>query len=296
MRTARPWPARSRHFQGAWFVLPAAVFFALFNFYPMLQAAYLSLTDFNLVSPPRFIGVDNYLGLLSDERFKTAFSNTIVFMIGTTVPIWFLSLGVAIGLRRERRLQGLLQTMYFLPVVLSGASVAVAWKVLFNPYGLINSLLGPFTDDPIRWLTSSTWAPIAMILVTIWQELGFYTVIFMAALQQVPKDFYEAARLDGASESSLLRHITLPLIRPALLLVMVLSLIDGFQAFTYQFILTRGGPSDATNVLSLYIYSSAFSYLRMGAAAAMAVIMVVVIVGLTWAQMRLVKAEEVAYD
>lgn len=279
-----------------WFIVPACAFFVVFNFYPMAQAAYLSLTDFNLISPPRFIGIGNYLALLSDERFLTAFRNTIVFMLGTTVPLWVLSLAVAIGLRRERRLQGLLQTLYFIPVVLSGVSVAVAWKVLYNPFGLINSLLGPFTDEPIRWLTSATWAPIALILLTLWQELGFYIIIFMTALQQIPKDFYDAARIDGASEGRLLRYITLPLIKPAMLLVMVLSLIHGFQTFTYQFILTRGGPSDATNVLSLYIYSSAFSYLRMGAAAAMSLVMVTIIVVLTWSQMRIVRAEHVSYD
>ena len=295
MRSFRIRQAR-RRWRGVWFVVPACAFFLLFNFWPMAQAAYLSLTDFNLVSPARFVGIDNYVGLASDERFLTAFRNTIVFMLGTTVPLWVLSLGVAIGLRRERRLQGLLQTIYFVPVVLSGVSVAVAWKVLYNPFGLVNSLLGPFTDEPIRWLTSATWAPIALILLTIWQELGFYIIIFMAALQQIPKDFYDAARIDGASEGGLIRHITLPLIKPAMLLVMVLSLIHGFQTFTYQFILTRGGPSDATNVLSLYIYSSAFSYLRMGAAAAMSLVMVVIIVVLTWSQMRVVRAEEVSYE
>lgn len=296
LQSFRVRPTTARRWRGVWFILPAGAFFLIFNFYPMAQAAYLSLTDFNLVAPPKFVGFDNYLALGTDERFLTAFRNTIVFMLGTTVPLWVLSLAVAIGLRRERRLQGLLQTLYFIPVVLSGVSVAVAWKVLYNPFGLINSLLGPFTDEPIRWLTSATWAPIALILLTIWQELGFYIVIFMTALQQVPRDFYDAARIDGASEGGLLRHITLPLIKPAMLLVMVLSLIHGFQTFTYQFILTRGGPSDATNVLSLYIYQSAFSYLRMGAAAAMSLVMVAIIVVLTWSQMRIVRAEEVSYD
>jgi len=276
--------------------VPALLFFAVFNFYPMVRAFYLSLTEYNLVSPAEFVGAANYVALLGDDRFVKAFGNTILYMVGTTVPLWVLALGVALGLHRQRRLQGLLQTMYFLPVVLSGVSVAVAWKVLYHPYGLVNSLLGPVTEEPIRWLASPTWAPVAMILLTVWQELGFYVVIFMAGLQQIPREFYDAGRLDGASGPGLLRHITLPLLRPAMVLVMVVSLVHAFQAFTYQFILTRGGPSDATNVLSLYIYSSAFSYLRMGAAAAMSIVMMVVIITLSLAQMRLVRAEETSFD
>lgn len=290
------WVRASRRFRGVWFVVPAVVFFALFNFYPMARALYLSLTEYDLVSPPRFVGLGNYLALLDDARFAKAFGNTVVYMVGTTIPMWVIALAVALGLRAQRRLQGALQLMYFLPVVLSGVAVAVAWKVLYHPYGLVNSLLGPFTDEPVRWLTSATWAPLALIVLTVWQEVGFYVVILMAGLQQIPRDFYEAARIDGAAGRQLLRHITLPLLRPALLLVMVVSLVHGFQTFTYQFILTRGGPSDATNVLSLYIYSSAFSYLRLGAAAAMSIVMMAVIILLTLVQMRVVRADETSYD
>lgn len=287
---------RRSELSGLWFVAPAALFFVVFNFYPLLRALFLSLTEYNLVSPPRFVGLENYLALLEDDRFIKAFGNTILYMAGTTIPMWILALGVALGLHQQRRFQGLLQTMYFLPVVLSGVSVAVAWKVLYHPYGLVNSLLGPVTNEPIRWLTSETWAPVAMIVLAIWQELGFYVVIFMAGLQQIPKEFYDAGRLDGAGGGQLVRHVTLPLLRPAMVLVMVVSLVHGFQTFTYQFILTGGGPSDATNVLSLYIYSSAFSYLRMGAAAAMSIVMMIVIVMLTLAQMRLIRAEETSFD
>lgn len=290
------WVRASRRFRGVWFVVPAVAFFALFSFYPMARAFYLSLTEYDLVSPPRFVGLGNYLALLDDARFAKAFGNTVVYMVGTTIPMWVIALAVALGLRAQRRLQGALQLMYFLPVVLSGVAVAVAWKVLYHPYGLVNSLLGPFTDEPVRWLTSATWAPLALIVLTVWQEVGFYAVIFMAGLQQIPRDFYEAARIDGAAGRQLLRHITLPLLRPALLLVMVVSLVHGFQTFTYQFILTRGGPSDATNVLSLYIYSSAFSYLRLGAAAAMSIVMMAVIILLTLVQMRVVRADETSYD
>lgn len=287
---------RLPHLAALWFIAPALGFFAVFNFYPTLRAFYLSLTEYDLVSPPRFVGASNYLALLEDERFLKAFGNTIVFMAGTTVPLWILSLAVALGLHQQRRFQGLLQTMYFLPVVLSGVSVAVAWKVLYHPYGLVNSVVEPLSGEPIPWLTSATWAPLALIIVTIWQEIGFYTVIFMAGLQEIPREYYEAARLDGASGRQLIRHITLPLLRPAMILVMVVSLVHGFQTFTYQFILTRGGPSDATNVLSLYIYQTAFSYLRMGAAAAMSIVMMVVIVLLTLGQMRLVRSGQVSYD
>lgn len=292
----RPRSLRSRERTGLWFILPALGFFILFNFVPMARAFYLSLTEYNLVSPPRFVGADNYLALLGDDRFLKAFANTIVYMLGTTVPIWILSLGIALGLRLEGRLQGLLQAIYFLPVVLAGVPIAVAWKVLYHPYGLVNSLLGPFTDEPIRWLTSSTWAPIALIAMTVWQEVGFYAIVFMAGLQQIPRDYYEAGRIDGGSGLRLFRHITLPLLRPAMLLVTVVSLVHGFQTFTYQLILTKGGPSDATNVISLYIYSSAFSYLRIGAAAAMSIVMMVVIIILTFVNMRLVRADDTSYD
>ncbi|GIK37165.1 MAG: sugar ABC transporter permease [Anaerolineae bacterium] len=280
---------------GLTFVLPALLFFIIFDFYPMLRAFYLSLTDYNLLASPQFVGLENYATLLADKRFVRAVSNTAGYMLGTTMPLWVLSLGAALLFNRRFRGRGFFQLLYFTPVVLSGVPVAMVWRVLFHPKGLINAALSPFIAEPLPWLTSAALAPLALIIMTIWQEVGFYFIIFLAGLQDIPEELYEAARIDGASNWQAFWRITLPLLKPTSLFVMIISFIHAFQSFGNQYVLTRGGPSDATNVIALHIYSTSFTSLRLGYAAAMSLVMFAVIIAFTLVQMRLVRAEEVGY-
>jgi len=180
-------------------------------------------------------------------------------------------------------------------VVVSGVVVAIVWRGLYNPYGPINATLGPLFGLWPTWLTSRTLAPWAIIIMSVWQSVGFYMVIFIAGLQDIPDVFYDAAKVDGANGLQALWHVTLPLLRPTVLLVMVVTLINCFQSFTYQYVMTKGGPSDATTVIGLYVYLNGFSYMRMGYAAAVSLVLFAIIMALTLVQLRVGRSEEATY-
>ncbi len=288
-------PNRRRNLFGLLFVAPAVIFFGVFNLYPMARAFYVSLTSYDLLTPPRFIGLENYAYLLQDDRFRIALTNTFLFMIGTTVPLWVFSLGIALVMARQFRFKELYRTLYFMPVILSGVVVAIVWSLLYQENGLINTALSPFVKGTLFWLTSDQLAPWSIIIMAVWQGLGFYMVIFLAGLQNIPADLYAAASIDGANAWGRFRYITLPLIRPTALFVTVISLIGGFQTFTYQYVMTQGGPGDATNVIALLIYSAAFSYLKIGLASAMSMVMFAIIMILTLIQFRVLRTDNLSY-
>jgi len=293
----RPWwnIYNRRRLWGLIFVLPALTFFALFAFYPMANAFYISLTEYRLISPPVFSGLENYAHLLEDQRFRISLGNTFLFVAGSAVPIWVISLALALLLAGRFWGRNFVRTLYFVPVIISGVVVSMVWRVLYHPYGPVNALLGPLLGFAPNWLTQRNLAPWAIVAMNVWQSVGFYMLIFIAGLQNIPEVFYDAAKVDGANRRQLLRHITLPLLKPTTLFVMVISLIDGFQSFTYQYMLTKGGPSDATNVIALYIYQNAFQYLNMGYASALSLVMFVIIMVLTLVQLRIVRSEEGLY-
>jgi multiple sugar transport system permease protein len=284
-----------RQMWGLVFVSPVMIFFTIFAFYPMLSAFYYSLTDYNLLKPPVFNGLASYERLFTDGRFLIALKNTFVYAIGSAIPIFVVSLGLALVFSREFRGRNLLRTLYFAPVILAGVVVAMVWRVIYHPYGPLNSILGPLLNIAPNWLTDRSLAPWSIIGINVWQSVGFYMIIFIAGLQAIPQDFYDAAKVDGANRWQSFWHITLPLLKPTSLFVMVITLINSFQAFTYQYVMTKGGPSDATNVIGLYVYQSAFQYLRMGYAAAMSVVLFIIIIVLTLIQLRVTRSEEVSY-
>ena len=301
VRSARrrpPWrlsPSQRRNVFGLLFVLPAVGFFGLFNLYPMARAFYISLTSYDLLTPPQFIGLENYIYLWGDDRFHIALLNTFLYMVGTTVPLWILSLGVALVMARNFRFKELYRTLYFMPVILSGVIVSIVWSLLYQQNGLISAALSPFVHGTIYWLTSAQLAPWSIIIMAVWQSLGFYMVIFLAGLQNIPADLYAAASIDGANALARFRYVTLPLLKPTALFVTVISLISGFQTFTYQYVMTQGGPGDATNVIALHIYSTAFSFLKMGLASAMSLVMFVIIMILTLVQFRVLRTDNLSY-
>jgi multiple sugar transport system permease protein len=284
-----------RKLWGLFFVSPALVFFIIFAFYPMASALYYSLTDYQLLRPPVLVGLDQYQRMLTDSRFILALKNTFVYAFGSSIPVWILSLIMALIFVRNIPGRNFLRVLYFAPVIVSGVVVAMVWRVIYHPYGPVNAVLGPLAGIAPNWLTERSLAPWAVIAIHVWQSLGFYIVLFMAGLQEIPQEYYDAAKVDGATSWQSFLNVTLPLLKPTTLFVMVITLISSFQAFTYQYVMTKGGPSDATNVIGLYIYQNAFSYLRMGYAAAISFILFVIIMTLTLIQLRISRSEDVSY-
>jgi multiple sugar transport system permease protein len=281
---------------GILFVAPAMLFFLVFSFYPMVNGFYLSLTQYTLLKPPVFIGLDNYIGLASNDQFINGLKVTSLFVLGTTIPKWLISLGLALLFMREFRGREVFKTLYFTPTLLSAVVVSLVWKLLLHPNGLVSALAGPILRQPeIFWLADPWLTPLALIVVDDWAGIPFFMVIWMAGLVSIPKDFYEAALIDGAGRWQAFWHITFPLLRPTTLFVVVISTINSFQAFSLQYIMTRGGPSNVTTTIALLVYNYGFNYFKMGEAATMSVFMFVVIIILTFIQIRSIRAEETSY-
>jgi multiple sugar transport system permease protein len=277
-----------RNLWGFLFALPAMILFVVFAGYPILQTFYLSLFDYDLASPPVFVGLENFEDILiSSNIFLNSVRFTFVYAIGTYIPTLIIALLLALALNTRIRFRSTLRLIYFIPVVISWVIVAVIWKLMFHQNGLVNSFLDVFNIPPVNWLLDQGSAPLAIIIPSIWKELGFYMVIFLAGLQTIPTVYYEASKIDGASSFQSFRFITLPLLRPTIVLTIVIAIIDGLKIFIPPFVMTQGGPAGETRVMSLIIYQTAFAFNRFGRASAMAVVLFVIILVLTLIQRRL---------
>jgi multiple sugar transport system permease protein len=271
-------------------IAPAALFFAIFVLYPVANAFWVSLTSWDLVSAPRFVGLKNYWLLLEDDDFKSSLLISLTYTFGTLAFELPLSLLLATLLDRRVRGRGFYQAVIFTPVVLSVVAVSMIWRAVFAPVGgLYLIFTGPFGVTNLQWLNSATLAMPALIIVAVWKNVGYYMVVFLAGLQTIPRSLYEAARLDGAGSWRVFRAISLPLLRPYFLFVVVVSIIRTMQSFSAVYTLTDGGPAGATKVLPYLIYENAFSFNRMGYASAMAVVMFCGLLGLTAIQFRLLR-------
>jgi multiple sugar transport system permease protein len=279
---------------GLFFVSPALLFFAVFSFYPMFSALYYSMTDYNMVSPPNFIGLAQYLAIFYDPRFAVSLKNTFVYALGSSLRV-VISLGLALVFVRDFWGRNFLRTLYFAPVIIAGVVVSMVWRVIYNPFGPINATLGMWLGIAPFWLTTRSLAPWAIIIINIWQSIGFYMILFIAGLQAIPQDFYDSAKVDGANAWNRFWYVTLPLLKPTTLFVVAITFINSFQGFTYQYVMTKGGPNDATNVIALYVYQNAFEFLKMGYASALSVILFIIIMTLTLIQLRISRSEEVSY-
>jgi ABC-type sugar transport system permease subunit len=283
--------------RAAWlFMGPSVIILAAFVVYPMTQAAYLSLTDYDVLTPARFIGLDNYRELVGDPAFRRALLNTLYYAAVTTPVSVALALGCAILLNRRFPLRGLGRTAVFLPVVVGLAVVAIAWSFLLDPdIGLLSYWLGKvgLTSEQ-GWLRDPDLAMPAVMLVGIWKNIGFYMVIYLAGLQSIPGELYEAAKLDGARGWGRFRNVTWPLLANQTLLVLILCATATLQAFDQIYVMTRGGPFFRTETLVMLIYRQGFSEFRFGYAAAIswvlvALILVLSLVQLLWFRRRRVE-------
>ncbi len=275
---------------GVWFVAPALTAIALFFFVPVAASLALSLTDFDLyaladLSSLRFVGPRNYARIAADATFWTALRNTAWFVVlGTPLGI-AVSLGAALLLQsRLVRWKALFRTLYFLPVVTTLVAVAVVWRFLYHPrVGLLNRALGALGVPPLDWLGEPALAMPAIVAMSVWKSFGFNMVIFVAGLQAIPERLYEAARLDGAGPWQQFRHVTLPGLAPTLAFVALLTLIGNFQLFAEPYVMTQGGPGDATRSLVLLLYEQGFRWWNLGHAAALAFVLFALVLGLSLA-------------
>jgi len=273
-------------------LLPTLAIIVIFRFFPMLQAFYISLTEYDLIRPPKFIWFSNFIDLVRDPLFLNSARVSITYVVFSCVPVWGLSLALAVLFNREIRAKNYFRSAAFMPVVMPAVVNAVVWTFMYHQDGVVNTILGWFGLDPIPWLRSSKWALWAVIIIGIWRATPYYMVIFLAGLQAIPQRYYEAAQIDGASGWSQFRHITLPLLKPTTLLVMVMSVIVAMKVFAVPLIMTGGGPADSTRVLPLFIYQTAFEFFKMGRAAAMSVFLFAAVMVFTVFQIRLFSGGE----
>ena len=272
------------------FVAPNLAAVAVFMLFPLGFSLYMSFQDWDLFTAPKFVGLRNFVNLFtSDPLFVIALRNTVVFTVGTIVPTVLISLAVAGVLNRKVKGIGIFRTIVFLPLAVSSVVVAVVWQFVFNTdNGLLNIMLGWVGIGPIPWLVDPKWAMVSLCLVSVWRSVPFATVILLAAMQGIPGDVYEAAKLDGAGEVRQFVSITVPLIRGALSFVVVISIIHAFQAFDLVYVLTgrNGGPETATYVFGIMLFQHAFAFLEFGYASALAWVMFAILLILTVLQLR----------
>lgn len=277
-----------RKWWGLVFVMPVVVFFAVFSVFPVLFGVAISLTDYNLLDPPEWVGLQNYEALLSDNLFRVALRNTLVFVLGATLPVWVLSLLAALLFDQAFRGREFLKTLFFLPVLPPVVVVGVVWRMLLHPNGIMTFFAGGLRGiTEIPWLADTVLAPIAMIVVHDWAVVPFFMLIWLAGLAGIPKELREAAHIDGATAWQTFWRVELPQLRATAVLVAALSSINAFQTFTLQYVITSdpGGPANSTLVLGLLVLKYGFQYFRMGDAAAVSVVMFAMILAVTAVQL-----------
>lgn len=273
------------------FLTPSLLFFLVFFVFPALFTLYLSLHEWDMLGPisdMRWKGLSNYTVLLSDGRFLKSLADTLLYTLGCLILIPPVALAVALLLNAAKHGAWLWRTLYFLPVVTSIVAMSVVWAYLFDPtYGPINEFLGWFHIPSQGWIASPHEALFSIVVVTVWQYAGYYAILYLAGIQGIPDDYYEAAQLDGANFYERFRFITLPLLKPTHIFVLVMIAINSLQVFTQVFMITGGGPNDGSNVMVLYMYQTAFQFLHMGKASAMAVVLFVIVLLVTIVQFKL---------
>jgi len=277
----------------AWlFATPILLGILIFSVYPIVFSLYASFTRWNLINPPVWVGLENYVTLFTkDPTFPQTIQNTLLFALCTVLIGTFLSLLVALLMNIKCTGQNFFRALIFIPVIVPGTAAALTWSWLYEPTsaGIINAGLKFFGIEPIRWLNSTHYALWAIIIEAIWAQLGFNAVIYLAGLQSIPPEYYEAAEIDGANAINKFIHITLPGISPITFFVLVTSIINAIQIFDIPWVMTQGGPSNATQMIVMYLYVSAFRLQRMGLASAMGYIVFLAILIITFINFRLSK-------
>jgi len=261
---------RSERRWAVFFLTPSIIGFLAFTAFPVVASLGLSFVKWNLIRTPEFVGLDNYARALRDPMFWRVLKNTAVYTVGTVPTAMALSLALAIALNQKIRGVTLFRGLYYLPVVAPMVAVTMVWRWLYNSnFGMINYVLSLVNVPAVPWLTSMRWAMPSVIIMSVWKSLGSGMVIYLAGLQGIPQHLYDAAAVDGANAWQRFRHVTLPMLTTTTFFVMVTSIISSFQVFGQVFVLTRGGPANATATMVYYIFQNAFQSFRMGYASAL---------------------------
>ncbi|NLE46160.1 MAG: sugar ABC transporter permease [Chloroflexi bacterium] len=277
---------------------PALIVLLVFMVTPIVGALILVFMDYSILEPPEFIGLSNISRLFRDTRVWTCYRNSLLITIGAVVGNNVLGLLLAMGVNREmgRVFKYLFRTAYFFPVITTTSSLALIWRfILTRDRGVMNWLLGQFGIAPVAWLSHPEWAIRSVILYDVWKSCGYLMVYYLAGLQGIPRSLYEAARIDGANSWQLTRHITMPLISPTAFFCLIISSIGAFQIFDNAYVLTQGGPADASRTIAMYIYEMGFKRFEMGYAATVSLSLLAILVTLTLVQ-NWFSAKWVHYD
>jgi multiple sugar transport system permease protein len=284
-------PRTRRALTGYVLIAPAMLVTTAFLLVPMVLSAYWSLTEYNGITAPHWVGLHNYVALFHDPRFVRSLTNTVAFvLLGMTIGP---ALGLCAALLLNEHIHGraFFRVAIFLPVTTSLVVVATVWKLLLNDQGIVNAALSFFGINGHAWLADPSTALYAVILVSVWQGLGFEAVVFLAALQSIPRELYDAAKVDGAGGWRRFRHVTLPGLRPTLLFVFVIGIIGSFQVFDQMFVMTQGGPVGSTETIVYYLINR-FQALELGRASAVAYILLAILATLSAIQFRLFEERE----
>lgn len=282
-----------RNWRGSLFVLPSVIHLGIFVLFPIVFAFYLSLHRWDVLKEAKpFVGLDNYARVLQNPYFWKALAQS-AYYAGVSVPLGMLvALGVAMLVHQQLRATSLFRVLYYLPAVSSAVAISMIWTFIYLPeQGLFNWTLGRLGLQHLQtdWLQSPIWAMPALIFMSIWTGLGPRMVLFLAGLSAIPQSLYEAAEVDGAGGWSRLRHITLPLLLPTTFFILVTSTIGALQVFTPIYMMTKGGPVRATDVVGYHIYNQAWRQFQMGTASAQSYVLFVIILLITFVQFRFVR-------
>jgi multiple sugar transport system permease protein len=268
-------------------VTPALLVLLVFMVAPILGALALMFMEYEILSPPEFIGFDNIVRLFQDTRLWTCYRNSLLITIGAVAGNNVVGLLLAMGVNRGlgKVFKYLFRTAYFFPVITTTSSLGLIWQfILTKDRGIMNWLLSQFGIAPIAWLSSPEWAVRSVIFFDVWKSCGYLMIYYLAGLQGIPRSLYEAARIDGANNWQVTRHITMPLITPTAFFCLIISSIGAFQIFDNAYVLTQGGPADASRTIAMYIYEVGFKRFEMGYAATVSLSLLVILVTLTLVQ------------
>jgi multiple sugar transport system permease protein len=275
-----------------WFILPYVIFFCAFVAYPLVFSLILVFHRWNIVTPMEWIGLKNFDRLIGDALFYRSLLNTLTFLV-IHIPLQVVvALALALLLNAGVRGRGLFRALYFLPVVVSGVAVTILWQQIYSfDYGILNNILHAAGLPPVPWLVDPRMAMPSIAIMATWKNVGIYIVLFLVGLQNIPRELYEAASLDGARPFKQFRYVTLPMLNPTIVVIVVLSTIGGFSLFIEPYVLTGGGPMQSTLSGMLYIYNQAFSFGHMGYAATLGFVYALVILGVVVLQRRVIESD-----
>ncbi|GGF98644.1 ABC transporter permease [Paenibacillus albidus] len=260
-------------------VAPAIIIFSLFFIYPIFYMIYLSMFDWNFVSPVKtYVGFQNFKDLLMEPDFRQVLSNTTIYMVLTVTLTTVIALLLALWLNRKSYFYGFVQGAIFTPHIISLVSISLLWSWLMDPeYGLLNWVIGLAGFDKLQWLSHPSTSLISLVMVAVWKGLGYNTLVFIAGLQSIPTDIYEAASLDRSKPWRTFTKLILPMLSPTLFFLVIINMIGSFQVFETIAIMTQGGPVNSTNTLVYYIYEYGFRFFKIGYASAAGVILLIIV-------------------